>query len=106
MAADSGSPHRHDGDDACQLDSEIAKAESAYQLMVVADACLKSGADHLLLQLGFSVQHVAELRRRAGPGGGYPRYALRNIQQTLRFLKDTRQAAARDASSSAGTPHD
>ena len=74
----------------CPIDVEIQRAEAAYQLMLVADTCLKVGADRLLLELGFSEAHIARLRDRAGPGGGYPAYAIRNIRQTLRILRRTR----------------
>jgi len=73
------------------LDEEISRAESAYSLMQKADAYLKFGTDAMLLQLGFSALHIAELRRRAGPGGGYPAYSLRNIRETLRMLRDSRR---------------
>ena len=73
------------------LDEEIARAEAAYQLMVVADTCLKNGADRLLLLLGFTALHVAELRAQAGPAGGYPAYSLRNIRSTLRYLRRERE---------------
>jgi hypothetical protein len=76
------------------LDVEIARAEEAYQLMLAADACLKSGADRLLLLLGFSPAHVRELRALSGPGGGYPPYSLRNIRRTLRQLRDERERAS------------
>lgn len=76
----------------CPLDEEISRAEAAYQLMLVADTCLKAGADQLLLLLGFTQQHIADLRSRAGPRGGYPGYALRNIKQTLRLLRKTRES--------------
>ena len=69
------------------LDEEIATAEAAYTLMRVADTCLRVGADHLLLGLGFSSSHIADLRRSAGSGGGYPAVAMRNIKQTLRTLR-------------------
>ncbi len=76
----------------CPLDEEISRAEAAYQLMLVADTCLKAGADQLLLLLGFTQQHIADLRNRAGPRGGYPGYSLRNIKQTLRLLRKTRES--------------
>ena len=50
------------------LDEEIARAEEAYQLMLVADTCLRSGADRLLLALGFSQAHIDDLHARSGPG--------------------------------------
>ncbi len=87
--------------------ADIRRAEAAYQLMQVADLCLKIGADHLLLQLGFSQQHITALRNRAGPGGGYPAYALRNIHQTLRMLRHARdehdQSAQEDNLMGSGT---
>ena len=73
------------------LDAEIARAEEAYRLMTRADELMKFGADDQLELLGFTAQHVAELRRRAGPGGGYPPYSLANIQETLRTLRDARR---------------
>ena len=75
----------------CTLDDEISRAEAAYQLMLVADTCLRAGADQLLVLLGFSQQHVEELRQQAGRRGGYPAYAMRNIKQTLRFLRRIRE---------------
>lgn len=73
------------------LDLEIARAQEAYQLMLVADACLRSGADRLLLLLGFSMIHVRELRAQSGPGGGYPAYSLRSIRKTIRQLHSERE---------------
>lgn len=75
------------------LDDELARVEEAYRLMLVADTCLRSGADRLLLLLGFSQPHVDELRASAGTGGGYPTYALRRIRQTLRVLRKSRDSA-------------
>jgi hypothetical protein len=79
-----------EADASVALDAEIARAESAYRLMLVADELLKSGSDALLLPLGFSEAHVADLRRRAGPAGGYPQYSLQNIQETLLLLREAR----------------
>ena len=74
------------------LDEEFARVEEAYQVMLVADTCLRSGADRLLLVLGFSQDHIDDLRAHSGPGGGYPPYALRIIRRTLRMLARARQA--------------
>ena len=74
-----------------QLDEEISRAEEAYHLMLVADTCLKNGAEQLLLLLGFTQAHVDELRAHAGSGKGYPTYSLRSIRKTLRQLRQERQ---------------
>jgi hypothetical protein len=59
-----------------------------------ADAFLKSGRDQALIELGFSTQHISELRLRAGPDGGYPPYSLRNIEETIRLLQLRRRAVS------------
>ena len=86
-AEDAGNGPVDDG-----LDSELARAEEAYKLMLVADACLRSGADRLLLLLGFSQPHVDELRAGAGVRGGYPTYAIRKLRKTLHALRKSKMA--------------
>jgi hypothetical protein len=67
---------------------DLARAEAAHRMMQAADICLRSGDDHLLQVLGFSVDHIADLRSRSeGPVAGYPAYALRNARQTMRWLR-------------------
>ena len=93
MARD-GQPERAEVGELGSIDEDLARAEEAYQLMLVADTCLRSGADRLLLLLGFSQPHVDELRASAGTGGGYPAYALRSIRRTLRVLRKSRDTAS------------
>jgi len=70
----------------CQED--LARAEAAHRMMQAADICLRSGDDHALQALGFSMAHIADLRgRSAGATSGYPAYALRNARQTVRWLR-------------------
>lgn len=76
------------------IDEDVSRAETAYKLMLAADAYLKSGAHEKLEHLGFSPDHIADLKNRAGPGGGYPRYALRNIRWTIKLLQEERASLA------------
>ena len=69
------------------LDDDLRRAISAHRIMLSADRLMRRGLDADLLLLGFSAQHIAELRRRAGDGGGYPQYAIQNIEQTIRMLR-------------------
>ena len=76
------------------IEDELVRAQSALRLMLEADALLKAGADDSLIALGFSNEHVADLRRRAGSQGGYPPYSLRNIKQTILMLQLRRRSVA------------
>lgn len=70
------------------LREDLARAEAAHRTMQAADVCLRSGDDDALLALGFSIDHIADLRRRAaGTTVGYPAYALRNAKDTVRWLR-------------------
>ena len=74
--------------------SDLQRAKAALRLAMAADLCLKSGDDEALIALGFARDPIAGLR--AGPSGGYPPYALRNLRSTIRWLESARAAHSAD----------
>jgi hypothetical protein len=81
-----------------QLLAELKRAKAALRLVRAADGFLKSGDDSALAALGFSAEHIAELRSGArGFCAGYPPYAIRSIRSTVRWLEAALAAPARDS---------
>lgn len=74
-------------DDVAQLSEELEHAEDVVRLLCIADLCLKKGDDAALYALGFSQDHVADLRSRRDSRPGYPAYAMRNARWQVQWLR-------------------
>lgn len=69
---------------------QLARAESALTKMLEADRLLRRDDVAGLRNLGFSTEHIAELKARAIPGdAGYPKYAVNAARRHLRFVRST-----------------
>lgn len=70
------------------LEDELERAKRALRVAEAAHICLQSGDDEALLALGFSSDHIADLRGSPrGPCAGYPPYTLRNLRTQVRWLR-------------------
>ena len=74
-------------DDVARLGKELEHAEGVVRLLCTADLCLKNGDDAALYALGFSQEHVDDLRSRSDGNPGYPAYAMRNARWQVQWLR-------------------
>lgn len=80
------------------IQKNLQRALDALELILAADALLKSGNETALYALGFSEAHVAELlSRHDGVQHGYPAYALRNAHCQVNWLRKRLAKAQREA---------
>jgi urocanate hydratase len=71
-----------------KLEAEIERLKASQKLMRTANTALRKGDDNALRVLGFSEEHIAELKKRDCAGRvGFPQSALRNNNADIRRLK-------------------
>lgn len=66
-----------------KLKADIEQLQVSQKMMRDANAMLRKGDGAALRAMGFSLEHIAELKKR----GGFKDYALRNNKSSIRRLK-------------------
>lgn len=70
-----------------KLQADIERLQASQKMMRDANAALRKGDDKSLRAMGFSEEHIADLKERNFAGrAGFPNYALRNNNSSIRFL--------------------
>ncbi|MCS6429187.1 hypothetical protein [Burkholderia thailandensis] len=71
-----------------KLEAEIERLKASQKMMRTANTALRKGDDNALRALGFSEEHIAELKKQDFAGRvGFPQSALRNNNADIRRLK-------------------
>lgn len=71
-----------------KLQVEINRLRASLKMMRNANAALCNGDDAALRSMGFSEEHIADLKERHFAGRvGFPSYAFRNNNSNIRSLK-------------------
>ncbi|WP_321959577.1 hypothetical protein [Burkholderia cenocepacia] len=71
-----------------KLEAEIDRLKASQKMMRAANTALRKGDDNALRALGFSEEHIAELKQQDFVGRvGFPQSALRNNNADIRRLK-------------------
>ncbi|WP_304589958.1 hypothetical protein [Burkholderia anthina] len=73
------------------IQTEIARMQSANDLMRAANKALAEGDDAALVDMGFSPEHVDELRKN----GGFPSTSIGNNTRTINYLRSIGEPHAR-----------
>lgn len=77
-----------DADTIDKLQAEIGRLQASQKMMRDANAAVRSGDDAALQAMGFSEEHIAELKQRDLAGRtAFPDYALRNNNNSIRYLR-------------------
>lgn len=71
--------------------TEIARMHSANALMRAANKALAKGDDAALIDMGFSPEHVDELRK----SGGFPSTSIGNNTRMITYLRSIGESHAR-----------
>lgn len=81
-----------------KLQTEIHRLKASQKMMRDANAALLRGDDQALRALGFSEEHIAELKREVAGQIGFPESAFGNNDRDIRHLKRRiAKQAAREA---------
>ncbi|AUT76819.1 hypothetical protein C2L64_52510 (plasmid) [Paraburkholderia hospita] len=82
-------PMRPSESDAIEkLEAEIERLKASQKMMRAANTALRKGDDNALRALGFSEEHIGELKTKDFAGRvGFPQSALRNNNADIRRLK-------------------
>lgn len=71
-----------------KLQAEIDRLQASQKMMHDANAALVKQDDDALRSMGFSEEHISDLKIRSKAGRtGFPGYALRNNDSNIRCLK-------------------
>ncbi|WVK06404.1 hypothetical protein AB8807_22220 (plasmid) [Xanthomonas campestris pv. olitorii] len=71
-----------------KLEAEIERLKASQKMMRAANTALRKNDDNALRALGFSEEHIAELKTQDFAGRvGFPQSALRNNNADIRRLK-------------------
>lgn len=77
-----------DADAIAKMQVEIDRLQASQKMMRDANAALSKQDDAALRSMGFSDDHIADLKIRSSRGRtGFPDYALRNNDMNIRCLK-------------------
>ena len=84
--------HSPNSDAIEKLQVEINRLQDSQKIMRNANAALRNGDDSALRSMGFSEEHIADLKERYFSGRvGFPDYAFRNNSSNIRSLKKCMQ---------------
>ena len=71
-----------------KLEAEIERLKASQKMMRAANTALRKNDDNTMRTLGFSEEHIAELKIQDFAGHvGFPPSALRNNNADIRWLK-------------------
>ncbi len=75
-----------------KLQADIERLQASQKMMRDANAALRKGDDESLRAMGFSEEHIADLKERKLAGrAGFPDYSLRNNNSNIRWLKELKR---------------
>lgn len=72
-----------------RLEEELQRLKASQSMIHEVNAALQQGDDEALRVLGFSREHIADLKKKMTKGKGkpcFPRYAFRNNNDNIRTL--------------------